>query len=110
MLLRTLLLAFAVILAPQATVAHAALGDGEAVMHAPNTVHAHVSHAEVPADEVTECCEAAAQQMANCGGDLVAIADAQAAIDGQSTTGSNRMLLQLGSGVCPETLLDPPRR
>ena len=107
--LRTLLLALAVILAPQATVAHAVSADEASTSHAMASAHHAGHHRDVLAADVTDCCEATAQSAPGCGIDLVAVADTSVVLGTRLNDRPNRGRFPLRDGVSPEALLDPPR-
>ena len=103
-LVRMILIALAVLLAPMASVAHA--GGADHAMHEADAPMAM----EMPSADATDCCEASGQRTASaCGLDLVALPPSVAV----------RTLVRLDrpapcnptwrNGAMPEALLDPPR-
>ena len=108
-LLRTLLLALAVILAPQATIAHAAVGNAASAGHEMASMHAMSSDEDVRAVDVTDCCEATTLQASGCAIDLVAVTGMTAPFGARSADRLGPITLSLHAGTVSEALLDPPR-
>ena len=108
-LLRTLLLALAVILAPQATVAHASSENAASASHEMASMHAMSSDEDVRAADVTDCCEATTSQASGCGIDLVAVSGMATSFGTRSADRLGPITSRLRAGTVPEALLDPPR-
>ena len=108
-LLRTLLLALAVILVPQATLAHAGVGNAASASHEMASMHAMPSHEDVRAADVTDCCEATTSQASGCAIDLVAITGMTVSFGARSADRLGPITSSLHAGTVSEALLDPPR-
>ena len=108
-LLRTVLLALAVILAPQATVAHAGAGNAASASHGMASMHVVPSHEDVRAANVTDCCEATTAPTFGCGMDLAAVTDVSAPFGARSADRPGPIPSPLRAGAYSEALLDPPR-